>query len=527
MCGPCCAARCMARSGPGTPWGCSDAPCRRSATPCSTSVAGALGAVDEVAGGRLETAIFVAPKCHYWHMCSNYSLPGVALSAVVLSKPTPSGTTLSGVAPQCGGGPLCGGASSPGGVSVPDAGEWLVSDGGVAVAGGVVAALAFAIDGLSAADVAGLPVGSLADDLVDLHKQLARLQGQVARRVAALDSASGGQIDGYNSTASWLRVACSLTAAQASGLVRMARMLRGRPASAEALDTGRIGYAHTQVITTAFADLPLDTHDAAEPILLEAAGKLDPGRLRMVATRLRETINRDHAERSEQRDHARRRLYVSSTLDGMVAVDGLLDAEAGGILLTALTPLAKPLGPDDTRTPAQLRADALVEIAGHVLKTGNLPTVAGHRPNVNVTITLDSLTKRPGSPGGGLDWAGPVTAEIARRVACDSAVTRIVLGPESEVLDVGRTQRLVTPAQRKALAVRDRGCTWAGCERPAWWTDAHHVVSWADGGNTDLNNLLLLCRTHHRWTHEGKQPTGRRGNQRPTTPHSTRIGPAP
>lgn len=385
-----------------------------------------------------------------------------------------------------------------------------------------MSALAAAVDGLAATDVSTSPVGGLADELVVLHRQLARLQGQIARRVAALDSASGGQIDGHASTASWLRSACSLSASQASGLLKVTRALRDRPDTATALNAGRVGYSHAQVIMAALSDLPPDTHAKAEPILLEAAETLDSGRLRLVAARLRETINRDHAEQTIQRDHARRRLHVSSTLDGMVVVDGLLDAEAGGMLLTALTPLAKPLGPDDSRTPAQRRADALVEIAGQLLKTGHLPTVAGHRPNVNVTISLDSLRKLPGTSGGELDWAGPVTSETARRVACDSAVTRIVLGPRSEILDVGRTQRLVTPAQRKALTARDKGCTWTGCERPAWWTDAHHVVPWVNGGNTDLANLILLCRTHHRWTHEGRTPEGRRAaEKRMNSPTST------
>lgn len=401
------------------------------------------------------------------------------------------------------------------GDGVPLAGRPLSSGGGLA-------ALVAAVDTLGMDDLTTRPVGVLADRLVELHKQLARLQGEIARTVAATDSVSGGQIDGHVSTASWLRGACVLTASHASGLVKTARCLRGRPAIAAALAAGRISYPHAQVVTAALADLPPETHDEAEPILLEAAVKLDPGRLRVVATRLRETINRDQAERSAARDHARRRLYVSSTLDGMVVVDGLLDAEADGILLTALTPLAKPLGPDDTRTLAQRRADALVEIAGQVLKTGNLPVVAGHRPNVNVTITPDSLRKLPGTSGGELDWAGPITAEAARRIACAAAVTRIVLGPDSEVLEVGRTQRLVTPAQRKALAVRDGGCTWTGCHRPLWWTDAHHIQPWADGGPTDLDNLELLCRTHHRWIHEGKRPIRAR-----TTKPAVRDGPAP
>ncbi len=370
------------------------------------------------------------------------------------------------------------------------------------------------IDVLAASDVYTAPAAVLADEVVELHRELSRLQAQITRRVAALDHITAGQIDGHVSTASWLRDACSTTHEYASDLVRTSRVLDARPTCAAVLQAGRISYVHARVVTSTLSDLPPDSRDTAEPILLEAAQKLDPGRLRSVANRLRETINRDHADRSATRDHARRRLHISRTLDGMVVLDGLLDAEAGGIVLSALMPLSKPLSPDDTRTPAQRRADALVEISEHTLRTGEIPTMGGHRPAITVTLSLESLQKLPGTPGGELDWAGPVTAETARRLSCDANIRRIILGPDSQPLDVGRAKRLVTPAQRAALTARDGGCSWlspnnARCTRPPWWCDAHHIVSWVDGGPTDLDNLMLLCRTHHRLTHRPAPPAHR------------------
>jgi hypothetical protein len=100
-----------------------------------------------------------------------------------------------------------------------------------------------------------------------------------------------------------------------------------------------------------------------------------------------------------------------------------------------------------------------------------------------------------------LEHSGPVGASIARQVACDSALTRIVMGPGSEPLDVGRKTQVVPPAIRRALVARDRGCRFPGCDRPPGWCDAHHVVHWADGGSTSLGNLALLCRRHHRLIH--------------------------
>ena len=104
--------------------------------------------------------------------------------------------------------------------------------------------------------------------------------------------------------------------------------------------------------------------------------------------------------------------------------------------------------------------------------------------------------------------------EAARRIGCDATITRVVLDPHSQPLDVGRRTRLIPPALRTALAVRDRGCTFPGCDRPPPWTDAHHVRHWTNGGDTALHNLILLCRQHHRTIHNGhwhvlRDPHGR------------------
>jgi hypothetical protein len=366
------------------------------------------------------------------------------------------------------------------------------------------------IDSLAARDVYATPAAALVDEVVELHRQLARLQGQITRRVAALDHITAGRIEGHVTTAAWLRDACSTTHEYAADLVRTSRVLDARSACAAVLQAGSMSYVHARVVTSTLTDLPPDSRDTAEPILLEAAQQLDPGRLRSVGLRLRETINRDHVQRTANRDHARRRLHVSRTLDGMVILDGLLDAETGGVVLSALMPLSKPLNPDDTRTPAQRRADALVEIAEHTLRTGETPTVGGRRPTINVSISLPSLRKEPGTSGGELDWGGDITAEAASRLSCDSTVRRIILGPHSQPLDVGRAKRLVTPAQRTALAARDGGCAWLShnntrCTRPSWWCDAHHIIPWAAGGATDLDNLRLLCRAHHRRAHDEQQ----------------------
>jgi hypothetical protein len=168
-----------------------------------------------------------------------------------------------------------------------------------------------------------------------------------------------------------------------------------------------------------------------------------------------------------------------------------------------LSPLAKPRpsseeGPDQ-RTPAQRHGDALVEVLRLAADTGQLPSEAGDKPHLLVTIPLQAL--RVGLGTALLDGAGLVDAASARRIACDCKLAPVVLGANSEPLDIGRGSYTVSTAQRRALIVRDGGCAFPGCDRPHRWCAGHHIAHWADGGPTDLNNLVLLCGRHHRLIH--------------------------
>jgi len=182
----------------------------------------------------------------------------------------------------------------------------------------------------------------------------------------------------------------------------------------------------------------------------------------------------------------------------MVHLDGDLDPEGGCVVLAALRSLAEPaaLDPQDTRTLAQCRADALVEVRRRHLDGGHGP--AGQRPHVTVTVPWESLRKDSGLVD---TEAGPISVEAVRRLACDASVSRLVLQGGSEPVEIGRRHRIVPPALRRALDLRDQGCTHPGCGVPARWCDAHHLQHWAQGGTTDLANLRLF-RRHHRDAHD-------------------------
>ena len=190
---------------------------------------------------------------------------------------------------------------------------------------------------------------------------------------------------------------------------------------------------------------------------------------------------------------------------GMVHIDGLLDPVSGQVVMTALDSLIDPgnLDPADDRSPVQRRADALTDLCRDHLDHGDLPTQRTERPHVMVHLSIDALEGRAGHPCE-LDSAGVITPRAARQLACDAKVTRIITTGESQVLDVGRTTRVVTSGLRKALIARDRGCVIKACGASRRWCDAHHVKHWANGGATNLNNLVLLCGRHHTLVHDGK-----------------------
>ncbi len=234
----------------------------------------------------------------------------------------------------------------------------------------------------------------------------------------------------------------------------------------------------------------------------KAARSLSMRQLQVAVGHWKQLADDRHGVGDEELFH-RRNLHVSPTIFGMGRVDGDLDPETGEGLLTALRAVMDAearSGDQDGRTPAQRRADALGQICGGYLNRSDRPEVGGERPHVTVTVDLERLRGRAGRSE--LDHTGPVAPEVARRMACDASVSRIITGPRSEPLDVGRKTPVVPLSLRRAVVVRDRHCRFPGCGRPHSWCDAHHVVHWADGGVTAISNLVLLCRRHHRLVHE-------------------------
>lgn len=219
----------------------------------------------------------------------------------------------------------------------------------------------------------------------------------------------------------------------------------------------------------------------------------------------------------EQALHERRYLYLSRRPDGMTRLSGLLDPESAALVTSAIDAATSPRrgGPRfvdprevaradelvrDRRTTEQLAADALVELVR--LGGANAPTelLGARTPAVQVLVTEHDLSQRRGLARIE-GQSEPISVATAERHVCTSGVLPIVIDDRGQVLDLGREVRLYTRRQRQALAVRDGGCRFPGCDRPPSWTEAHHIIPWSSGGRTDLADGVLLCRHHHLLLH--------------------------
>ena len=169
---------------------------------------------------------------------------------------------------------------------------------------------------------------------------------------------------------------------------------------------------------------------------------------------------------------------------------------------------------------AQQLGDALVQLADNALASGGLPVPRTVKPHVVVTIDHDDMADPATGPGAAQTGFGAqISAARARWLACDGTITRVVIGPEGQPLDLGRSHRVVPAHLRKAVEVRDRTCVFTGCDAPSHFCDVHHLIHWIDGGDTTLDNSALLCERHHTKVHHGfrvqRQPDGRWRTCRP------------
>ena len=383
----------------------------------------------------------------------------------------------------------------------------------------------------------------LGERCAEAYMQADALHYQAMRLLAEFDRRSGWQDTGFSSTAEWLAWRIGIRAGSARERVRTALALESLPLTSEAMRGGELSFTKVRALTRVATP-------ENETTLLNFARAGSAANLERVV-RGWKTLDRKSEVTAEQIRHRSRRFSAFVDDDGMVVVRGRLDPEVGALLMRAVEAASDVLFREEARTseeagpeleetkPEQRRADAVGLLAERALAAGfgngegSAPISGTRAERYQVMLHVDADTlNEAGEPGlSELEDGTRVSAETSRRIACDASVVKIAhvsaetsqwplgsaetsrrvacdagvvkiaRGPHGQVVGAGRRTRTVPPTVRRALEARDRGCRFPGCGLR--FTEAHHVKHWADGGESDLRNTVLLCRKHHRAVHEG------------------------
>ncbi|EMY33849.1 HNH endonuclease [Arthrobacter crystallopoietes BAB-32] len=347
----------------------------------------------------------------------------------------------------------------------------------------------------------------------------------------------------FRDTADYLRTRLRISRSEANRRIRL-----GASTIPQALISGgeappkyehlAAGLAESEIDGKA-ATLILDTLDRVRPVaspddfaameqqLTRQAAESDLDTLRIITKNWEAAIDSDGREPSTEQLAAQQGVFIKRKRWGLNRFEVVATDEQYEHLITAMNTHTnprlrktfaaegEPVSAEDTcsedegrpapnwpmPTRPQLLLQGLVGSCQIALSTDELPASGGHRPQVMVNIDYQELVSQIGTSGQAV-FGGMVTPQTVRKIACDADLIPIVLGGKGEVLDVGRAQRLFTPAQRRALVARDKGCAFPGCTMPAHWTEAHHIRFWKKHkGRTSVANGVLLCSFHHHLVH--------------------------
>lgn len=407
---------------------------------------------------------------------------------------------------------------------------------------------------------------SMADgESLRLRAELARLTAQLGSATLAstreVDSRQAAQALGASSTAAWLRSALLIHPAAAKREVALAEATTSGDlkATGEALAAGEMSVEQAQVVASAVQKLPracdASMRRRGEEFLIEQARVFDPDALARLGRHLARAVDPDRgaaAEREEARQADRQEFTLTRGLDGRRILRGCFTPESGALIDAALDAVSEPRpatdGTPDPRSPANRRAEGVLDLVRMALDAPEMPEAGGEPVTVVITTPWTAMQQhrdadarnageaftegdaagdtmdphevseedwfldRWGSVLEHEDWVGdeggpvledgtPISPAAAQRLGCDAFIVEAIVSHSGDVLDIGRLSRVVPRSMRRALVARDRGCAFPGCGRPPRWCHAHHIWHWAEGGPTALRNLVLLCGHHHRVMH--------------------------
>jgi hypothetical protein len=354
----------------------------------------------------------------------------------------------------------------------------------------------------------------LGDEITEMAAHLAAGTCELLELIQIFDEEEGWCLPGIASCAHWLNWKCSMSMGTARERVRVARALPALPKTLAAFRVGKVSYSKVRAMTRVATR-------RNEDVLLNVAFH---GTAAHVETHvhLYRQVKRTEALEQGEVQHAKRRLSLYEDDDGTWVMSGRFTAEQGALISKALDAAQEQLFEEQKQEPEEVAkeidqnlppdqvlphafksrcADALVRVAEGFLAGTKSESSGGDRYLVNIHTDIETLKEDGNGAESEIEERGHVSAETSRRMACDCSVVHWHDSKEGEPLSVGRKTRSIPPAIRRALKRRDGGCRFPGCSCSRF-VDAHHIQHWVDGGETSMDNLVLLCRRHHRLVHE-------------------------
>ncbi|MCP3976882.1 MAG: DUF222 domain-containing protein [bacterium] len=360
---------------------------------------------------------------------------------------------------------------------------------------------------VSMVELDGSAGDSLSTRLVDLLELRERLEAELARVSSQWEKRRAWEADGSLSPVAWLTHRAPLAAPDTRQLVKIAKVINEAPQLAEALHAGDTTAGHVAALARVMSPRRRALLAEHEDVLTKQARRLTVKDFVLLARRWAALAD-DHIAGDDHDEHQpHNEVHAAVTMDGWLDGKFRLNPIAGAQLLGAFDHLAPPDAvdsPDGVRSLSERRGDALADLANWYHE-GAKP--GANPPSLNAVVDVATLNGDPPDLAQGrceLAGVGPITQATLAQIACGATLTRLVMAGESLILDMGRKVRLATPAQARAIRIRDTGCIFPSCDRPAHWCDIHHVDEWADGGLTDVARMVCLCRRHHTLIHNSK-----------------------
>ncbi|MDT7539337.1 MAG: hypothetical protein QOI82_2922 [Actinomycetota bacterium] len=390
------------------------------------------------------------------------------------------------------------------------------------------------VDALAAVDVTGLPIAALQDLITRAWAGRTRLDGIVSRAVGELQVRGNGQVPdpvvagAVLPTPAWLRHTTMTTGTAAGRTIRTSVALRELPAVRDAIVDGQITEQHGRVLARLVGKIDPTALLVSQPQLLEVARRTDPEQLANYVRHLIATWCEPVLEAEEQSAGQARFFTMRNQHNGRWRGTFDVPDAVAEVIQTVIEPLARRAGDDDDRPAGQRRADALEDVFLLAHRHADLPAAGGSRPRVTYVVPATwalrwpspasralgaealpsagfvvDLDQHPGADCAAGPWTGPATRLQIETLLCEAQIERVVLDESGQVISLTTLTDQITAGQRRAVAARDRCCVVKGCSKPPAFCDVHHLRARADGGPTEIGNLVLLCRRHHvRWHRE-------------------------